>query len=132
MRAHTQALFAWRYVVAYIILVAGFFGSRVYAAITTADTGLGKTAQNAGFKEDIYVPQYVGIVISTLLGIIGVVFLIIIVYAGMQWMLAQGEETKISHARSMIFQAIIGLIIVFAAYALTSYVVGSLVPQTIK
>ncbi len=132
MRVHTQALFAWRYVFAYIALVAGFFGSRVYGAITTAETGLPQTARNAGLREDVYVPQYVGIVINTLLGIIGVVFLLIIVYAGIQWMLAQGEETKISHARTMIFQAIIGLILVFAAYAITSFVVSSLVTQTIK
>jgi len=102
------------------------------AALTAGETGLRTTATNAGLNTATSIPQYVGSIISAILGIIGVVFLILIVYGGMQWMLAQGEEKKVGDARGLIFHAIIGLILVFSAYAISNFVVGALISQAIK
>lgn len=104
----------------------------VHAAITSADTGLSATATNAGYQPNVSVPQFVGVIINAALGIIGVVFLVLIVYGGMLWMLSEGDETKVGSARGLIFHSIIGLILVLSAYAITSFVVGSLIKGTLN
>lgn len=71
-------------------------------------------------------PEAVGNVILTAISILGVVFIILIVYAGFKWMLAQGEEQKTKEALSLITNSIIGLIIVLAAYAISYFVVNAL------
>ncbi|MEK7123168.1 MAG: hypothetical protein AAB855_04935, partial [Patescibacteria group bacterium] len=72
------------------------------------------------------------IVINAALGIIGVVFLVLIVYGGLMWMLSEGDETKVGKARGLIFHSIIGLIIVLGAYAITNFVVTSLIQKTVQ
>lgn len=103
------------------------------AVLTPAGTGLPETAANAGYQtRGTSVPQFVGVVVNAALGIIGVVFLVLIVYGGMLWMLSEGDETKVGSARGLIFHSIIGLILVLSAYAITSFVVGSLIKNTLN
>lgn len=94
-------------------------------AWTIEKTGLieaGKTPGNhAIFQSDIAV--IAGVAIKYALSLIGVIFLALIVYAGVLWMTAQGDEKKIGTARGFIFHSILGLMIVMAAYALTSYLI---------
>ncbi|MDP2631063.1 MAG: pilin [Candidatus Uhrbacteria bacterium] len=71
-------------------------------------------------------PDAVGNVIYAAISILGVVLIILIVYAGFKWMLAQGEEQKTKEALSLITNSIIGLIIVLAAYAISYFVISSL------
>jgi len=47
-----------------------------------------------------------------------------IVYAGYLWIIARGEEEKISKAKAIIRGSIIGLIVVLGAYAITAFVVS--------
>ena len=68
----------------------------------------------------------VGGVIFVILSLLGIVFIVLIVYAGFKWMLAQGEEAKVTEARNLIMHSIIGLIIVLAAYAISYFVINTL------
>jgi hypothetical protein len=70
----------------------------------------------------------IGRVIGAILGFLGVILLGYILYAGFLWMTAGGDKTKIQTATAMIRNAIIGLIIIASAYAITSFVLGRLVP----
>ena len=63
----------------------------------------------------------VGDIISIILSFVGVVFFILIIYAGISWMTSQGNEQQITKAKGLLFNAIIGLVIVFAAYAIVSF-----------
>ncbi|MBL7058794.1 hypothetical protein ISS03_05725, partial [Patescibacteria group bacterium] len=47
------------------------------------------------------------------------------------WMTAQGNDTKIATARGIITNAVIGLIIVMSAYAITAFV-GSTVSTPVQ
>lgn len=69
----------------------------------------------------------VGIVINTFLGILGVLFLAYILYAGYNWMTAQGDEEKVTKAKDTIQRAVIGVIVCIAAYAITYFVFQNLV-----
>ena len=56
--------------------------------------------------------------ISFLLGVAGVVAFIFLLWGGLQWILAGGDKEGTEKARKKITSALIGLAIVFSAYAL--------------
>jgi len=68
----------------------------------------------------------IGNIIRVLLGMLGLILVILIVYAGFLWTTAQGDPAKVKKAQDMIKQAIIGMIIVFAAYAIANFVISNL------
>jgi hypothetical protein len=72
------------------------------------------------------VPQLIGVFISIILGFLGIVFFLLVFYAGLVWMTARGDESKIEDSKKTIEAAIIGLVIIMAAYALTRFVFTSL------
>jgi hypothetical protein len=71
-------------------------------------------------------PQIIGGVISTIMGILGVIVVLIILWGGFIWMTAGGEPDKVDKAKKMIYSGIIGLVIIFASYAIAQFVIGSL------
>jgi len=74
--------------------------------------------------------EIVGIVIQAFLGLLGVIFLVLIIYAGFNWMTAQGEEEKVNKAKDTLQRAVIGLIITTAAYAISVWVLAKLILTT--
>ncbi len=88
--------------------------------------GLDTTARTAGFETDqtkVKTPsQIVASVIQIALGFVGTLFLILIIVSGFQWMTAGGNSTTIETAKSRMINATIGLVIILAAYAITSFV----------
>lgn len=91
--------------------------------------GLDATASAAGLKSaDLTV--LVGNIIGSALSLVGVVFFILMLYGGFVWMIARGKEEKVNKAKDTITAAVIGLIIVFASYALTNFIFSSLEGQT--
>ena len=69
------------------------------------------------------IPTIVGRTVGILLGILGIVFVIYVVYAGFLYLTAQGEETNVKKAKKMLSQAVIGLILIVSAYAITNVVI---------
>lgn len=65
-------------------------------------------------------------VIQVFLGLLGIIFLVLIIYAGYNWMTAQGDEEKVTKAKDTIQRAIIGLIIIILAYSITFFVFSNL------
>jgi len=61
--------------------------------------------------------------ITTALSIVGVAFLILMIYGGFLWMTDRGNEAQAKKALNLIQAAVIGLIIVISAYAITYFVV---------
>ncbi|MFA5020742.1 MAG: pilin [Patescibacteria group bacterium] len=68
-------------------------------------------------------------ILQVILGFLGVIAVLIILWGGFIWMTAAGDDDKVSKAKQMIYSGIIGLVIIFAAYAIASFVFSNL--QTI-
>jgi len=51
---------------------------------------------------------------------------VFIVYGGAMWMTSGGNEEQIKKAKGMIVNAIIGLVIVLLAYAISSFIIDKL------
>jgi len=71
----------------------------------------------------------IGRILSVLLSAIGVVLLVIIIYAGFLWMTAGGNPESVKKAKSMLINAIVGVVILAASFAITQFVVSSLQSQ---
>lgn len=85
---------------------------------------------NAGLGTPQPLTTIAGRIINVALGFLGVVLLAYLLYAGFLWMTSGGESTKADQAKTMIRNAIIGLIIIVAAFAISNFVLTSLVNAT--
>lgn len=63
--------------------------------------------------------QTAALIIQVLLTLVGTIFFVLTVYAGYLWMTAQGNEEEIEKAKMTLRNAILGLVIVIAAYGIT-------------
>ena len=120
------------------LLIAGLFllAIPVFAGpvsntgdVVGADSMLGKFSQSAGFETDdtgAQLGKVVALVIKAFLSLLGIIFIILIMLAGFNWMTAEGDEQKITKAKETIRTAIIGLFIIIASYAITYFVFNAL------
>ncbi|MFA6604050.1 MAG: hypothetical protein WCT10_04415 [Patescibacteria group bacterium] len=97
--------------------------------LLAVDTGLDATAGVAGFKTTnnpaAAINISIGNFINQLLGFVGVIFLLLTIYAGFRWMTAQGNDKQIDEAKKLLTGAVIGMIIIFGAYALTTWLIAT-------
>jgi hypothetical protein len=103
-----------------------------HAQVGSDSTGLNATAGAAGLlgSGPSSPETIIANIISGVLGFIGVLFLVLMIYAGFLWMTAQGEEKKVTQARQIIVGAVIGVVVVFSAYAITQFVLTSVIGST--
>ena len=93
------------------------------ASRAVVDTGLGETSKEANLDVGVTeLPEKVGTIVGALLELTGTVFFLLMIYAGITWMLAQGDPGKTKKAKETLVDAIIGLVLVFSAYAITKFV----------
>jgi len=72
------------------------------------------------------VTTVIGQILYGFLGFLGVISLLLTIYAGIKWMLAEGNEETISESKKIILYAMVGLAIIMGAYAMTSFVIGKM------
>jgi len=72
----------------------------------------------------------IGQIVGSIISFVGVVLMILIIYAGFLWMTASGNEKKTEQAKSILLSAVIGLIIVLSAYAITAFIGRQLTETT--
>lgn len=72
-------------------------------------------------------PVLIGNVIAVLLSILGIIFVVLIVYSGFLYLTDMGEGKKVQKAKDILSRSIIGLVIIVAAYAISSFVIDALV-----
>lgn len=82
------------------------------------------TAAGLGGGPDLI--TIIGRIINVFLGLLGVIFLGLLLYAGFTWMTSNGDEEKIRKAQGTIKNAVIGLIIIASAWAITAFILNAL------
>jgi hypothetical protein len=73
------------------------------------------------------VPRIVGLIINALLSITGLIFIILTVVAGFNWMTSQGNEEKIKKSKNTLTSSIIGLIITLSAWTIWNFIFVNLI-----
>ncbi len=69
---------------------------------------------------------FIGGLINVFLSVLGIIFVVLVVYAGYLWMTAGGETTKVDKAKKLLGQAVIGLVLIVGAYAISAFVIDKL------
>ncbi|MDD4290235.1 MAG: hypothetical protein PHH83_03065 [Patescibacteria group bacterium] len=82
--------------------------------------GLNVTANTAGLQNGSTPKDMVTNILGYVLGFLGIIVFINIIFAGYQWIMAGGNEETISKAKNRIKNSVIGLIIIIGAYLITS------------
>jgi len=115
-----------------LCLIAGsLMANMALAAGTTGMDRLKNTATAIGFSTEAIQPQTVAMqIVLAALGFVGLIFLIMIIYAGYQWMTAGGNEEKVKEAKKRIQYAIIGIVVILAAFAITTYIANVMIKST--
>jgi hypothetical protein len=117
-----------------IILLAAAAGFLLVTNFVLADSGtwtfasgsgLQPTATAIGYSSNPATPEMIiSNAIVILLSFLGVAFLGLMIYAGLMWMTAGGNEQTVDRAKKIIEEAVIGLIVVIAAYAISFFVIN--------
>jgi len=81
-----------------------------------------KTRSASTDDAELFITTELGRIIGVALSFVGVIFLILIIFGGFTWMMAGGNEDKVKKAKNLIGSAVIGLVIIFAAYAITAFI----------
>jgi hypothetical protein len=117
-------------IISIIIIIFISLFSLLFFNISYAQRGLSKSARAAGLDTSKQgasgVNKIIGNVIGAGLSMVGVVFFVLVVYGGLQWMTARGDSDQVQSGRNTIITASIGVVVVLSSYAITSFVLGSI------
>lgn len=124
--AHRHARSNMKKIVFLIGCIFSFTGSIAYAQ-PDLGTGWGglteKIAEGSGYDtsaDEYTLSETIGRIIKIALSFIGTIFFALTVYAGFLWMTARGNDEQVGKAVGIIKTGIIGMIIILAAYGITS------------
>ncbi|MFA5954197.1 MAG: hypothetical protein WC817_01515 [Patescibacteria group bacterium] len=91
---------------------------------------LNNIGNELGLSQETNVKIVVARIIRVLLGFLGIVAVLIVLYGGFQWMTAAGNEERVSSARATLTAGLIGLVIILSAYAIASYIITTILDVT--
>ena len=128
MRLINKKLFL--FFTSFVFLLAGvfLFSNFTQAATPGLDVGLAPVAATGLPAGDIR--TIIANIIKAALGLLGIVALVLVLYAGYEWMTAGGNEDQIASSKKILFNATIGLAIILSAYAIVSFVMTKLIEAT--
>lgn len=105
-----------------ILAVNAFTNAKEKLGSIGTKTGLGTVQKgDAGFFSTLI------LLTNILLSVVGIVASIYIIYAGIKWIIAGGNEDEVKQAKQTIRAAVWGLLIVFSAFIIVNFVVEQLV-----
>ncbi len=115
-----------------IILLFSFFGVfmvvHLSLAVDFGFTALGNGLANSLAPTDPRV--VVGRIIQIALSFLGAIAVLIIIFAGFLWTTSEGNEEKIEKAKSILKNAVIGLLIILSSWGITTFIISQIMNAT--
>ncbi len=90
----------------------------IAAPVYAADIVIAPKSGGFDALKNLTIPGMVSGAISLVLVVVSLIFFFILVLGGLKWITSGGDEKKVAAARGQITNALIGLVIVFAAWAI--------------
>lgn len=69
-------------------------------------------------------------IINIILGFLGILAVVLILFGGFKWMTAAGNEDKVAEAKKLLVAGVVGMIIILSAYALAAFVLDAVFRST--
>jgi len=119
-------------VMPYFVFAANGNGSGVSGPLKTLqNVAAGQEGRQGAYSNSTGATSFatiLGTAVKAVLSLLGIIFIILMIYGGFMWMTASGDDEQVKKALSVIKNAIIGLIIVVGAYAIWAFI-SILVPS---
>lgn len=110
---------------------AALKADELFGGVGTTGTGFaGNAGLNTGGAGGLI--GTISAIIKLAMGFLGIIAVIIILLGGFKWMTSGGNDEKVKKAKQLIFQGIIGLVIVLSAYAIATFVITSIIDASNK
>ena len=113
-----------------IFIITAFFSSAQFLFANSFNDGLKQTAQSSGYTSNITNTNHtseslsskVGTILEIIISLVGIFFFVLMMYGGYRWMMAQENASETDKAKTLITNAVFGLLVVLSAYAITLFV----------
>lgn len=123
MRITKKQIFSFIFLTILSLTAVAFLSpAQADQSLITGQTGfseVGQTAYGNTTPTDIRIT--IAKIINIVLGFVGVIFIALIIFAGFQYMTAAGNEDQTKKAVGLLRNAVIGLVIILAAWLITRY-----------
>lgn len=83
------------------------------------------SAASSGLRDDNLL-DFVSDIIRVALGLLGILLLVMIIYGGLLYATAAGDEEKVTRARNTLIYAIVGIIVISAAWILSDFLISNI------
>ncbi|MFZ2803967.1 MAG: Ig-like domain-containing protein [Patescibacteria group bacterium] len=107
-----------------VVVIVFLHGLPVHAQLSQAVQNSQQVTQAAGVATGNDLITIIGRIIYIFLGFLGIVFLVLMLYAGYLWMTSGGNPEQVKKATATIRNAVIGLVIIASAWAITAFILG--------
>lgn len=108
-----------------VLALCAFFAAHPALAQTDAVSQLEQVASGTGLST-VSAPIIIARIIRAVLGTLGIIFTIIVLYAGYVFMTAQGDPDKVKTGKNMLKNAVIGMILCLLSFSITTYILDRL------
>jgi len=105
---------------AFLAVASPALAQQTGLATIGAETGLAATP----------LPILIARIIRIFLSVLGIIAVVLIIYGGFLWMTAGGDEDKVKKAKTVLRNTVIGLVIIFSSYAITTFILNALLRAT--
>ncbi|MEK9130378.1 MAG: IPT/TIG domain-containing protein, partial [Patescibacteria group bacterium] len=117
----------------FFVFITGIIFSAVYIPHTLAqgnsDVAGINNLETTGLKKVDDLKVVIMKIVRIVLGFLGIVAIILIIYGGFLWMTSEGSEDKIKIARKILINTVIGLIIILSAFTIVHFVLKSILEE---
>lgn len=124
---------AYKRVLSFIFLFSLIFGALSVATPALADQSLVDSQVGLSDIGNVYgddTPQDIRITLAKIINIVleflGVIFIVLIIYAGFMYMTAAGNKDQTEKALKILKNAVIGLLVILMAWAITRFAIRQL------
>ncbi|MCU0680416.1 MAG: pilin, partial [Planctomycetes bacterium] len=117
-------------IIAFLISAATVWLVSDFALAQTLNTGINDTNVTSIGLASFDLKVFVVRIIQIVLGFLGLISVVLVIYAGFTWMTSGGNEEKIANAKKTLRNALIGLVIIFSSFGIATYVINRLLNAT--
>ena len=114
-----------KHIIASTLVVLGLVGVPVLAAPSVSAQALQKACQDSSSSvctDDADINSVIGIIVNTLLFLVGAIAVIMIIVGGIKYATSGGDSGSVTSAKNTILYAVIGLAVAIFAYAIVNWV----------
>lgn len=119
----------------YFIVMRKYFSLALLVFFLLPQIGLASEAMEnlrragvlAGLETDLSPTQMVARTINAILGLVGSIFIILIIWAGFRWLTSAGNTDQVKKSKDIIINSVIGLAIIVASYIISYSILQILV-----